>query len=833
MNHGRKRVAIDAYIHNNQKRPNNPPVGLVSEATDKSNVPSAKYQHDPHIDPQLSWAGKKEGTSFEVPDVSLHVHERIDPMRIVRSFMRKDDGPRQISLFDDPFNEPPLHQAMDFYHHTQDWANRLIAGDSLLVMNSLLQKEGMAGKVQMIYIDPPYGIKYNSNFQPFVNKKEVRDNNDADIPAEPEMITAFRDTWELGTHSYLTHLRDRLLLSRQLLTETGSCFVQINDENVHHIRELMDEIFGPSNFCSLITFRTKSPLRQKLLGNVSDYIVWYAKDKSQVKFRKLLQDKPIGEDSRYNWVELPDKTRRKLTREEKNNLELLPKGSRLFVAENLLAAGTTPSCIFPFELKGQTYNPGGGRSWKTNKRGMERLKELDRLIAPSGSLYWISYVDDYPAMELTSTWYDTQGEPDKSYVVQTAVKPIQRCMLMTTDPGDLVLDPTCGSGTTAYTAELWGRRWVTCDSSRVSLALAKQRLMTAAFPYFKLAYPDEGIASGLEYKRIRHVTLKSLAQDESSHEEVIYDQPAAVRDKVRVTGPFTVEAVPSLRTKPFEGNLPQVEYIGDEAGRHGETGNQSLWREELKTTGIRATGGKMIEFARVEPAEGTHYIHATAEILEDDNTNRTAVISFGPDFGPIEQRQVEEVMNEARALKDKPSFVIFAAFQFDPEAAKDIDQIEWDGVKILKAQMSVDLLTEDLRKKRSNNQSYWLIGQPDVEVTKGSNGTYKVEVKGFDYYNPISGEVDSGQTNRVAMWFIDTDYDERSLLPDQVFFPMKGAGKDWAPIAKALNGEIDEDLIDAFVGTESLPFKAGENKKCAIKIIDDRGIESFVIKELK
>ncbi len=421
----------------------------------------------------------------------------------------------------------------------------------------------------------------------------------------------------------------------------------------------------------------------------------------------------------------------------------------------------------------------------------------------------------------------------KIYVVQTSTAAIRNCMLMTTDPGDLVFDPTCGSGSTAYVAENWGRRWITCDTSRVAIALAKQRIMTANFPYYSLAHPEEGIASGLNYKKVPRITQASIGNNAPPQEEVLYDQPVVEKNKIRVTGPFTVEAVPSLRTKPFEGELPKVEYVGDEAGRYGETGNQALWRDELKTTGIRATGGKMIDFARVEPAEGTHHIHAIGEILEESNTNKTAVISFGPDYGPIEQRQVEEVMNEARSLTDKPDFVIFAAFQFDPEAAKDIDQIDLPGVQVLKAQMSVDLLTEDLRKKRSNNQSYWLIGQPDVEVIKNPDGSYKVEVKGFDYYNPVTGEVDSGQTNRVAMWFLDTDYDERSLLPDQVFFPMKGSGKDWSQIAKALNGEVDEELIDAFIGTESLPFRVGEKKKCAVKIIDDRGIESFVIKDLK
>lgn len=833
-----KDITLETYSHDEASRINNPPVGLVSSQTDKIDG-HKKYEHDPYIDPSLSWAGKKEGTSFEVPNVSLHIHERIDPKRLTKSFLKQDLlQPVQPSLFEQPTNEPPLNKAIDFYSHEQDWTNRLIAGDSLLIMNSLLQKEGMAGKVQMIYIDPPYGIKYNSNFQPFTNIVAVKDNNDADIPAEPEMITAYRDAWELGVHSYLSHLRNRILLAKELLNETGSIFVQIGDENVHHIRELMDEIFGAKNFCSLITFRTKSPLRQKLLGNVSDYIIWYSKDVSKVKFRKLLIDKPIGENSRYSWVELPTHERRRLTNDEKQDLSLLPKGSRLFVAENLLSAGSTPTCIFPFEFEGKTYNPGGGRSWKTNKKGMQKLNDLNRLIAPGDSLYWISYVDDFPAMELTSTWYDTQGEPNKIYVVQTSVKPIQRCMLMTTDPGDLILDPTCGSGTSAYTAELWGRRWITCDSSRVAVALAKQRMMTSQLPYFKLAHPNEGVKSGFEYKRIQHITLKAIAQEEISHEEVLYDQPLRDNSKIRVSGPFTVEAVPSLRTKPFNGQETKIEGQGAQLARMGETNKHSQWIDELKSTGIRAINNKVIPFSRIEPMTGTQYIHASGEILEESGENKLAYISFGPDYGPLEQRQVEEVIKEAKALKEKPNFIIFAAFHFDPEAAKDIDQVNNSigqfipGTIILKTQMSVDLLTSDLRKKRSSNQSYWLIGQPDTEVIKSKEGTYIVKVNGFDYYNPVSGEIESGSNKRIAMWMLDTNYDERSIFPEQIFFPLEDSKRDWTKLAKALNGKVDEELLEAFIGTESLPFKPGVHQKIAVKIIDDRGIESFVVKNL-
>jgi len=832
-----KKIDIKSYDHQGDKRKNIPPVGLVSSATDKLDG-QTKYAHDPHVGPYLSWAGKIEGTEFEVQNVSLHIHERIDPKRIIKSFLKKDTSPRQVSLFEQPDNEPPLNKAIDFYKHEQDWTNRLIAGDSLLVMNSLLNKEGMAGKVQMIYVDPPYGIKYNSNFQPFVNKKDVKDR-DEDIPAEPEMIQAFRDTWEMGIHSYLTHLRDRLLLAKELLHESGSVFVQISDENVHYVREVLDEVFDAKNYVSQITVKRASVMfSKKYLNNACFYVVCYAKDIDKLKYRDLFQDRDtesFAENSgSHLWIEsLDGSICRKVTPSERKNIALFlveNKGFKLFGTLSINAQGTEKQDAFNFE--GKDYFPPTGTQWKTSYDGLEALKKKNRLVVEGESVRYKQYLDDYPVLPINSLWSGIGAPSDKVYVVQTPAELIRRCVLMTTNPGDLVLDPTCGGGTSAFVAEELGRRWITCDTSRVAVTLAKQRLMTAKYDYFELAHKEEGVRSGFNYKIVPHITLGSIAQNELAKEEILYDQPIIEKNKIRVTGPFTVEAVPSLRVKPFDGKEPKIEGSGRELSQTGETGNQTLYRDELKTTGIITTGGKKIEFSMVEPMLATRFLHAKGEIIEKDKTKK-AYISFGPDFGPMEQRQVEEAIKEARGLKEKPDFVIFAAFHFDPEAAKDIDQIEWSGVQILKAQMSVDLLTADLRKKRSSNQSYWLIGQPDVEVTKEKDGKYKVRINGFDYYNPISGEIESKSNSHIAMWFLDTDYDERSLLPNQVFFPMKDSKRDWTKLAKALNGDVDEELLEAFTGVESLPFEAGEEKKIAVKIIDNRGIESFVIKDLE
>jgi adenine-specific DNA-methyltransferase len=618
------------------------------------------------------------------------------------------------------------------------------------------------------------------------------------------------------------------LLAKELLHESGSVFVQISKDNLHHVQEIMDEIFVAQNKVAIIPFRTKKmPLNLKTLDSICDYVVWYAKDINTIKYRQLFEEKKAG-DGFYTYIEEKGGKIRKFN--EKDNLEELK--NELFLPLNMNSSGLTPSCVFDVNFNGKIYKPRTGHSWMTNKEGMRKLIELNRVFASDNVLYYKLYHKDFPVKSLTNMWTDTMGSFNKRYVVETSERVIERCILMCTDPSDLVFDPTCGGGTTAYVAEEWGRRWITCDTSRVAVTLAKQRLMIAKYDYFELAHKDEGVRSGFNYKTVPHITLGSIAQDEPSKDETLFDQPVIERGKVRVTGPFTVEAVPSLRVKPFDGKEPKIEGSGRELSQTGETGNQTLYRDELKTTGIRTTGGKKIEFSIVEPMLATRFLHAKGEIIEKDKTKKV-YISFGPDFGPMEQRQVEEAINEARGLKEKPDFVIFAAFHFDPEAAKDIDQIDWPQVQILKAQMSVDLLTADLRKKRSSNQSYWLIGQPDVEVVKEKGGKYKVRVNGFDYYNPISGEIESKSNTHIAMWFLDTNYDERSLLPNQVFFPMKDSKRDWTKLAKALNGEIDEELIEAFTGVESLPFEGGGEKKIAVKIIDNRGIESFVIKNLE
>ena len=849
---------IKSYAHRDKERANNPPVGLVTPATDKD-AGKKTYAHDPHIDPELSWAGKAEHTSFEVPTVSLHVHERIDPRTIVEAVRKRNGDPAsQNSLFEDPAENPPIRQAIDFYRHRHNWTNRLVAGDSLLVMNSLLEKEGLGSKVQMVYMDPPYGIRYGSNFQPFVGTTSAGDQDD-DLTREPEMIRAFRDTWEVGVHSYLTYLRDRLLLARELLHDSGSCFVQIGKENVNRVGVVLDEVFGGNNRVAMISYATTGSTPSKTLPEVADYLLWYAKDRQRLKYRQLYESLTkqdvIGFFSSYVMVELVDGTTRPLTKEERFDPKTnLPKGSRIFRRMPLFSQGrSTASRSDPYCWDGRTFRCPANSQWRVSRSGLDRLAERGRLEARGGesSLSWKKYEDEVPGRQIHNVWSAPMSPKDKRYVVQTDVAAILRCILMTTDPGDLVFDPTCGSGTTAYVAEQWGRRWATCDTSRVAVAVARQRLMTAHFDYYELAYPDEGVGSGFRYRAVDTVSARTLAYDEPAKRIALYDQPKIDRNKARVTGPFTVEAVPAPMVKPLEEEAAEekASWEADESvARSGETIRQTDWRDELLRTGIRGKAGQRVSFARLEPLAGTRWLHAEGETRPDDSgadsvregtatkVMRT-VVSFGPDHAPLEQRQVAMAIDEAQSLVPRPTIIVFAAFQFDPEAAKDIDDTNWPGVQFLKAHMNADLLTDDLVKKRRANESFWMIGQPDVDVEPIADGEhagrYRVTVGGFDYYNTKTGELESGGHDKIAVWMLDPDYDGRSLFPRQVFFPAGNARHDWNRLAKNLKAEIDPGLIEAYRGTVSLPFKSGKYGRAAVKIVDDRGIESLKIVELE
>lgn len=926
------------YRHD-EKRKNNPEVGMVKPENDPDEGKTV-YRYDPHLDPvlnfdsqraaieqliddalasgdkdtmqlaleelkrlqtpYLNWAGKAEGGSVAIDNVSLHVHERIDPQTILESVRQKmkrgqtgakQEMPQyQHEMFAAPFETMPLREALDFYHHEKGWSNRLIAGDSLLVMNSLLQKESMAGRVQMIYIDPPYGIKYGSNFQPFVNKRDVKDRKDEDLTQEPEMIKAFRDTWELGIHSYLTYLRDRLLLAKELLNETGSVFVQISEENVHFVRQLLSDVFGTDNFVADIIFIKAGALGSVGLPRRNDYIIWYGKNRLRTRYHQLFLEKNEDVDiGSYRLVQEPS-----------GNIRSLKPVDDLKINRPLRYVVMTkpgPGQKYDFKYRNRVLT-SGSRWWGFPPDNLARLAKAGR-VAPSGTDS-IRYLDDFAATYITNVWTDTAtgSGMGKVYVVQTNEKVIERCMLMATDPADLVLDITCGSGTTAFAAEKWGRRWITCDTSRVAVTLAKQRLMTASFDYYELRYPHEGLRGGFIYKTVPHVTLKSIANNpdidaiyermhpaidsaladlnkatgqryeewevpfdcpedwsasakqafeafhaarqamqkqmdqsiaDNADQEILYDQPAIAKNKLRIAGPFTVEAVPAPTVLALSEGVEQAqnpEAADITVARSGETNRQSTWRDELSRTGIRGKGGQKLEFADLETLPGTKFLHATGTLKD---SGERAVVSFGPEHALLEQRQVAMALNEVEKLRPSARYVIFCAFDFDPEAAKDIDETNWPGVTLLKAKMNTDLLTEDLKKARSSNQSFWLMGQPDVSVRKQKDDLYVVEVNGFDYFDTKTGELKSGGKKNIAMWLLDTNYNERSLFPSQVFFPMAGDKDGWGKLKKTIRAELDESKLDQFRGTVSLPFESGDNQKVAVKIVDDRGIESLKI----
>ena len=532
----------------------------------------------------------------------------------------------------------------------------------------------------------------------------------------------------------------------------------------------------------------------------------------------------------YKRIELPSGKRMTIKEWEKENkttfdFDKLPKGSRLYRHDNLSSQGTakTPQ---PFKYGNKVFYPPKGNHWKANyPDGMNRLKELNRIAQEdNGVLNYVRYLDDFPWVEINNLWTDTTTGGDyKIYVVQSSIKPIQRCILMSTDPDDIVLDITCGSGTTAYAAEQWGRRWITCDTSRVALELAKERIMTAVYDYYKLAIPDQGISSGFVYKTVPHITLKSIANNLTPDEEILYDQAEVDNTKVRVSGPFTVESLPAPIVKP----LSELENLPNDILNKEMTLKQNNWREELRKTGIVTHSKERIKFTRVEPLQNLTFFQAEAETTDE----KSAVICFGSEDKVMDARYVYQALQEIRIIQPRPDYVIFAAFQFGPEAMTVIHEAKYPGINILEVQMNADLMTKDLKKKQSSSQSFLLVGQPDVSIVKHGTkkDTYKVIVNGFDYFNTKTGELISGGSNDIAMWMLDIDYDGLCIEPEQVFFPMGGTNGGWNKLAKALKAEIDQNKIEKFAGNESLWFKAKENDSIAVKIIDNRGVESMVI----
>ena len=907
-------------------------------------------------EPWLEWAGKREQQWCVADPVALHIHERISTQAVLRVAKREDI---QRDLFADP--EQEYHKAVQFYKHPMDWTNRMILGDSLAVMASMARREALAGKVQMIYMDPPYGIKYASNFQPEVGRREVKDK-DEDLTREPEMVKAYRDTWTLGVHSYLSYIRDRLLLCKELLTDTGSIFVQIGEENLHRVRALMDEVFGPSNAVSLITLKKMGGLAAEFLPGACDYLLWYSKNKEKLKYKQLYLPKIVGEGqgtgARYDGIISLYGERRRLPDSEGELNEFLENGWKIYQPTTLTTFGSGGSSFFEFGFQGKGFFPSMAKGWLTTKQGLQRLALAGRVIPTGNSVRYVRCISDFAAYQLNNVWTDIASPPDIMYVVQTSGAVIERCMLMTTDPGDLVLDPTCGGGTTAYVSEEWGRRWITIDVSRVAIAIARQRLLTAKYDYYKLRPTSaedvqrnpnapwltdpEGKIQGtctFDCKAVPHITLKSIAQNQAlgpifekwepalveklaalnkvlvksvakdlrkklllklqekiqaegkksitdaderrwklpekewndwevpfdtdpdwpenlkttlteyrqawrqkmdevnacisarADQEELVDQPYTDRSKVRVSGPFTVEGViPAEESvddeEPIEspiGGAPEELETFAEGSVQTESQNAEAYLDRmirlLRGDGVRFPDNKVMKFNTLEALADGSILHAKGTWRNGDGERKVAVM-FGPQYGPLSVHMVEDGIRIAarRGFDD----LVFAAFSFTGEAQVTIQEVQDPDIKLHMAQIRPDVNMGDLLKTTVSSQLFTVSGSPRTRIEKQDNEYFVVHMEGVDIYDPVTNSVRSTGAEKVAAWFLDSDYDGRCFCVCQAFFPDKSA---WERLGKALGATLDAEAFSRLSGTVSLLFTTGFHKQIAIKVIDPRGNE--------
>lgn len=963
---------VKDYRHDSSKRKNNPPAGIAGQGRTPK-TPKEEYAYNPHLppilrsdpngdvdkihelldkaqhetltpeeiqkirdslkhhEPWLEWAGKQETKSFTVDPVALHVHERVSAKAILKVAERENV---QRQLFGDPQQE--YNEAVEFYKHDVDWTNRLILGDSLMVMSSLAKREDLAGKVQMIYIDPPYGIKFSSNFQPTVFQRDVKDR-DQDLTREAEQIKAYRDTWTLGIHSYLAYLRDRLIVAKDLLTDSGSIFVQINDENIHRVRTTLDEVFGSENFVALIPFQTTSGLQSRYIKGVYDLLIWYCKKKVDIKYNQLYLKKQTGTDTYYDYIKLRNGATQK-TREN----EEIPENANVFSPQPLVSGAFSETTTFDFIHNATSYHPGNNRCWKTTPVGMKRLSMSERIFASTRTLKFIRYANDFPVTEISNLWTDVMSLIGKKYVVETVPRIIGRCMLMTTDPGDLVLDPTCGSGTTAYVAEKWGRRWITIDTSRVSIALARQRLLTSSFEYYRLKDEGDGVAGGFVNKTVPHITLRSIANntaldpifekhepilteklevlnsaladitddirttlqaklaekqrrdgkrsiteadkrrwdlpntewqewevpfdtDEDWTEELkdaltdyrnawrakmdevneciaaasdgeeLVDQPEVDRKRIRVSGPFTVEAVQPPEEfldveSPIGGEPEEMVDTFDSDSEEHEAVNAEAYLDKmirlLREDGVRFPDDQKQKFATLDPIEAD-VLHAEGT-WENGEEDRRVVVSFGPQHGPVTVMQVENCLHIASRLGYDD--LVFAGFSFDGAAQTIIQKNPNPRVQIHMADINQDIVMSDLLRNTPTSNLFTVFGLPRTKLETNDVGEYIITMEGVDIYNPVDNTVSSAGADKVAAWFIDSDYDSRTFCITQAFFPDRKA---WDKIARDLKGVIDPESFEMFSGTESLPFPAGEHACVAVKVIDPRGNEVMRVHDLE
>jgi len=876
-------------------------------------------------DAQLVWRGKdrQDWSDLVVNVPPLYIQEKIHPKAIIDDLKRQTAKAREATtdapdLFAD-FNGIEPDQRAEFYQHDQHWSNRMILGDSLQVMASLAERESLKGKVQCIYFDPPYGIKFNSNWQVSTQSRDVKDGKQTDISREPEQVKAFRDTWKDGIHSYLTYLRDRLTAMRDLLTESGSIFVQIGDANVHRVRAVLDEVFGSDNYVSLITTKGAVGTSSDTINNVGTYILYYSKNKNALKFRPAFRSLTIGEEgaTRYLLSVSLDGV------EARHSAEQAAAGYAAgtidpFFKQNLTSRTGGETTQFPLMLHGKSYRPNVG-GWRTNRVGMERVIKANRLILEGKRPTYRRHFSDFASTIIDNFWGDVSGgiksrADPKVYVVQTSTSLVERCILMATDPGDLVLDPTCGSGTTAYVAEQWGRRWITMDTSRVALALARTRLMAARYPWYLLADSREGRAKeaaltqtvppetavhndlrqGFVYERVPHITLKSIANNpliddiwekwqavleplradlnaatgEAWEEwqiprelpatappaaaephakwwearigrqreidasiaaradvEYLYDKPYTDPARVRVAGPFTVESLSPHRVLPAseEELIDTIDAAdGARSVADADLAGQdfaAIVIDYLKAEGVKQQAkGDRITFESIAPWPGD-FIGAAATFIEgEDGPERRAAILIGPEYGTVGRQDLVAAAREA--VDNRFDVLIACAFNFDAHSS-ELDKL--GSLTILKARINPDMHMSEELKNTGRGNMFVVFGEPDVEVLDDGGPCIRVKVNGVDVFDPNTGDIRSSDTNGIAAWFIDTDYNEESFFVRHAYF--LGANDPYKSLKTALQAEIDEDAWATLYSDTSRPFERPAGGRIAVKVINHFGDE--------
>ena len=852
IKHEDKRVAIPDSAHQGEEQM------AISGMPEQSEYSIFRHEFQRGRDPELYWLNKYKNDDEDNPDYmpqlrtdirSLYKHEDIRPEAIIDNLYelhehKSESAKLQLDLFGDleDTEEDELERLAGYYKHNDNWQNRLIQGDSLLVMNSLLNREGMKGQVQCIYFDPPYGIKFSGNWQMRINSTNVKDSDDG-VSAEPEMIKAYRDTWLNGINSYLSYLRDRLVLARELLSTSGSCFVQISDENVHLVRNLMDEVFGSENFVSQIVYKKGGSATSNNLSCVCDFIIWYAKNITEVKYRQLYDKKEVGigesTGERYDQLEAPDGSRRPMSKEEKQNPSLIPEGYRAYKLSNPCSQHDNPKHRErPFIFEGKEYFPPADRQWAVPIDKLNNLVKAKRLVSTGKNLAYVMYIDDYPVVPINNIWTDLLLRTQKMYVVQSAPKAIQRCILMTTDPGDLVLDPTCGSGTTAFVAEQWGRRWITVDTSRIALNIAKKRLTTALFQYYKTHDDSDSpnIRRGFVYKKVPHITLKALANDLPFDEETLYDQPEEDKKRIRVSGPFTVETLQSLDVSSPESLYDKTQDFDEYAAFTDRIFNN------LKSNGIR--NGVKQQQAVMHSMEHLDeaYLNARGYYKTEDGLEHCVYFMIGPKFGTVSKYAVNEAIRAFRQHLNESNWLVILGFSFEDtiESGENKDY-NFGTFQVSKVRMSDDLLQDGLLKKDKKAGSFIIIGEPDISLVNDGDGTCHVEINGMDMYDPIQDEVKARNVNDIAYWEMDDNYTGSLFKVRSIHF-CGGDKKDFDSWRKGLDTvakdlakkkaertlrlEFNEEVWDTLYGFKSEPIQYEKGKQIAVRVVSQFGEES-------